>query len=223
MVATGSVAVVAERQSFYNAGLAAMLQHDVGFSRVVRAENYAELMKILALHSQVDFLALDFGLPGTAGLETIRKLREDHPAMRLAVFSERMELHEVLTILAAGAQGFIPRQIGNCSELLKALRTVQDSGIFVPPDLLGSPANGHDHSDEDLDCEPLAQLTERQQQVIRLLSEGHANKVIARRLGISPSTVKVHVHAAFRTLGVHSRLAALAAIRPAARVSSMEA
>lgn len=223
MVGTGSVAVVAERQTFYNAGLAAMLQHDIGFNRVVRAENYSELRRILAFHSPVDFLALDFGLPGAAGLETIRKLREDHPAMRLAVFSERMELHEVLTILAAGAQGFIPRQIGNCSELLKALQTVQDSGIFVPPDLLSRPANGHDHSDEDVDSEPFAQLTERQQQVIRLLSEGHANKVIARQLGISPSTVKVHVHAAFRTLGVHSRLAALAAIRPAARVSSMEA
>jgi len=223
MVATGSVAVVAERQTFYNAGLAAMLQHEVGFTRVVRAENYPELRQVLTLHSPVDFLALDFGLPGAAGLETIRKLREDHPAMRLAVFAERMELHEVLTILAAGAQGFIPRQIGDCSELLKALQTVQDSGIFVPPDLLSTTANGHDHADGDVDSEPLAQLTERQQQVIRLLSEGHANKVIARQLGISPSTVKVHVHAAFRTLGVHSRLAALAAIRPAARVNSVPA
>ena len=200
-----------------------MLQHEVGFTRVVRAENYPELRQVLTLHSPVDFLALDFGLPGAAGLETIRKLREDHPAMRLAVFAERMELHEVLTILAAGAQGFIPRQIGDCSELLKALQTVQDSGIFVPPDLLSTTANGHDHADGDVDSEPLAQLTERQQQVIRLLSEGHANKVIARQLGISPSTVKVHVHAAFRTLGVHSRLAALAAIRPAARVNSVPA
>jgi DNA-binding NarL/FixJ family response regulator len=57
-------------------------------------------------------------------------------------------------------------------------------------------------------------LTERQQQVIKLLSKGLPNKVIARELGISPSTVKVHVHAVFRALGVHSRMAALAAIRP---------
>jgi DNA-binding NarL/FixJ family response regulator len=57
-------------------------------------------------------------------------------------------------------------------------------------------------------------LTRRQRDVIELLLEGCANKVIARRLGISPSTVKVHVHAAFRALGVNSRLSAVAALRP---------
>jgi DNA-binding NarL/FixJ family response regulator len=138
------------------------------------------------------------------------------------VLSESTELREVLTVLAAGAHGFIPKQMSSCAELLDALRAVQESGVFVPQDLLSGGGTRHDDDEDVIDAEPLARLTERQQQVIRLLSEGHANKVIARHLGISPSTVKVHVHAAFRALGVHSRLAALAALRPT-RVHSLEA
>jgi|SRR3954463_5398497 DNA-binding NarL/FixJ family response regulator len=220
MIARGTIAVVAEPENFFSAGLAAMLHRDVGFDRVIRAHDYSSLNDIFSLDFTVDFLALDFDLPGASGLATIRQLREEQPGMRLAVFSECRDLREVLNILAAGAHGFIPKQIGNCTELLGALQTVQESGIYVPLDLLEPPGIRHDNDDDDdeIEVDPLARLTERQQQVIRLLSEGHANKVIARQLGISPSTVKVHVHAAFRALGVHSRLAALAALRPA-RVS----
>ena len=216
------IAVVAEGQNFFSAGLAAMLHREVGFARVIRAQDYSGLTDILSLDFPVDFLALDFALPGASGLATIRELHENYPDMRLAVFSEYTDLREVLTILAAGAHGFIPKRIGNCSELLRALQTVQDLGIYVPSGMLDPGICSHDDDDDDLELDPLARLTERQQQVIRLLSQGHANKVIARQLGISPSTVKVHVHAAFRALGVHSRLAALAALRPA-RVSAMEA
>ncbi|HWU91837.1 MAG TPA: response regulator transcription factor [Sphingomicrobium sp.] len=222
-MATRTIAVVAERQNFYSAGLAAMLQREVGFVEVIRAHDYASLMEILELDFPVDFLALDFDLPGASGLATISELRRKQPAMRIAVFSERTDLREVLSILAAGAHGFIPKQMTDCGELLRALRTVDEAGIFIPSSLV-EPRSWRDIEDDDDNAvagvDALATLTERQQQVIKLLTEGHANKVIARELGISPSTVKVHVHAAFRALGVHSRLAALAALRPTRRTSA---
>ncbi|HEX7857701.1 MAG TPA: response regulator transcription factor [Sphingobium sp.] len=215
MTQTRSIAVVAERHIFYNAGLAAMLQREVGFAKVIRVHDYGSLAEILLIEFSVDFLVLDFDLPGASGLATIRELHEKQPAMRMAVFSEHTDLREVLSILAAGAHGVIPKQMGNCAELLRALQTVQEDGIFIPSDLIETQRSRDDEAedDESINLQAHAGLTERQQQVIRLLLAGHTNKVIARKLGISPSTVKVHVHAAFRTLGVHSRLAAVAALR----------
>ena len=217
MSATRSIAVVAERQDFYNAGLAALLQQEIGFAQVLRVRDYAGLAEIVALDFSIDFLALDFDLPGSSGVSTIRLLREQQPTMRMAVFSDRTDLRDVLSILAAGAHGFIPKQISNCDELLHALLSVEEDGIFVPPSLLDREPLPSSEDGEDVSLAGPPGLTGRQQQVLKLLSEGYANKVIARELGISPSTVKVHVQAAFRALGVHSRLAAMAALRPMQR------
>ena len=64
------------------------------------------------------------------------------------------------------------------------------------------------------DLNPLSCLTARQQEIVRLLLDGSSNKVIARQLGISPNTVKVHLHAIFRELRVHNRMSLAAALRP---------
>lgn len=210
----GRLAIVAERQSFFSAGIAAVLQRELGFARVVRVYDYASLIEVLANNGAADFLALDLDLPGAARITTVSELSELRPAMRLAVFSDRADVQDILSVLAAGAHGFIPKQITDCAELLRALKTVNEMGVYVPGNLVGAQGAGADDGDhQEATNGTLVKLTERQQQVVNLLSLGHPNKVIARELGISPSTVKVHVHAAFRALGVHSRLAALASLR----------
>ena len=211
---TRRLAVVAEHQNFYSAGLAAMLQREVGFTKVIRVYDHGALVDLLASDSSPDFLALDFDLPGADGNATVTELRAMRPSMRIAVFSDRTDLQDILSVLATGAHGFIPKQITDCAELLRALKIVADFGVFVPGNLIDAqrPRKVEGDGEETTLC-TFAKLTERQQQVIKLLSDGHANKVIARELGISPSTVKVHVHAAFRTLGIHSRFAAQAALR----------
>lgn len=209
MVSEISVAVVADEEDFFSAGLSAVLERQVGYGSVIRARNLDQLRKILA-EVHVDLVAIADDLPGSLGTETIRWLRAESPELRLAVVTHCADVREVLGLLAAGANGIISKNNSDCSELLRALQTVSEAGIFVPTmDELEDRAR-------DYRAEPtaLTALTERQQQVIKLLSKGHPNKVIARELGISPSTVKVHVHAAFRALGVHSRMAAAAALRP---------
>ena len=203
-----ATAVVAEAADFYSAGVAAVLEHEFGFSTVLTARNLDELLAIFAA-SPVSLAIVADDLPGSDGVHTIRLLRSLYPNLRLAVLSQRSGDHDVLTMLAAGAHGVIGRPNGDCSELMRALRTVSEGSIFVP-----AMAEHDDREGDGDEAGALTGLTERQQQVIKLLSDGHPNKVIARVLGISPSTVKVHVHAAFRVLGVHSRLAAVAAVRP---------
>jgi DNA-binding NarL/FixJ family response regulator len=215
-----SLAVVAERHVFYSGGLSAMLQRELGFREVVRARDYSDLDNVLALDTKIDFLVFDFKLTGAAGIDSISEISRRKPATRLAVLADTTDSCLVLSILAAGAHGVIFRKSTDWATLYQALQTVASGGVFVPPILLQSHAAKERCDDSPRCLDVLNGLTERQRQVIQLLSEGHANKVIARELGISPSTVKVHVQAAFRTLGVHSRLAALAALRsPEARLA----
>jgi DNA-binding NarL/FixJ family response regulator len=208
MATQDAVAVVAEPEDFYSAGVAAVLEHQFGFNTVLTARNLDQLLVIFATAS-VRLAVISDDLPGSDGVHTIRMLRSLYPDLRLAVFSQRSDDHDVLTMLAAGAHGVIARPNGDCTELMRALQAVNKGSIFVP-----AMAENDDGESDHHEVGPLTGLTERQQQVIKLLSDGHPNKVIARVLGISPSTVKVHVHAAFRVLGVHSRLAAVAAVRP---------
>jgi DNA-binding NarL/FixJ family response regulator len=209
MATQQAIAVVAESQDFYSAGVAAVLERQFGFTTVLTARNLDQLLVIFATAS-VSLAVVADDLPGSDGVNTIRLLRSLYPDLRLAIFSQRSDDRDVLTMLAAGAHGVISRPNGDCTELMRALRTVSKGSIFVP----AMAENDDSDSDERAEAGALKELTERQQQVIKLLSDGHPNKVIARVLGISPSTVKVHVHAAFRVLGVHSRLAAVAAVRP---------
>lgn len=208
MITQDSVAVVAEREDFYGAGLAAVLKHQIGYPSVLRAESMGHLVSIFAGVS-VSLLILADDLLDDDGPDTVRQLHSQYPDLRVAVFSQTSEVREVLNLLAAGAHGVIPKRNFDSSELLRALRIISDDGIFVPAIAELDPDPFERRADD-----ALSGLTERQRQVIKLLSKGYPNKVIARELGISPCTVKVHVHAAFRALGVHSRMAAAAALQP---------
>lgn len=209
MVTHASTAVVADHEEFFSAGLSAVLSRQVGYASVLRATTLDRLLEILA-DVPADFVAIADDLPGSRGTQTIRQLRSQHADLRLAVVTHSVAVKDVLGLLAAGAHGIISKDSSDCAELLRALRTISDAGIFVPT------LDELEHRSTDQRAEPdaLTGLTERQRQVVRLLSKGHPNKVIARELGISPSTVKVHVHAAFRALGVHSRMAAANVLRP---------
>lgn len=104
------------------------------------------------------------------------------------------------------------------SELLVALRTVAAGHIYVPPSITEQPKNW---CIDTRAPKHVRDLTRRQSEIIALMSEGKSNKAIARALGISPSTVKVHLHAAYRALGVHCRIdAAWVSLQPEVQSNS---
>ncbi|GAA4018940.1 response regulator transcription factor [Sphingomonas swuensis] len=213
MLGISKRAIVADDQTFFKAGLSAMLENELGYTSVLTATHHADLRELLNEFQDVSLLVVSIDLPGSAGLATIQELRKKYPELRIAVLAGSAEVREVLAALAAGANGLISRHIEQTDELLHAIKTIDDAGIFVPASLI-SPGGGEMAAEPAPDNHLMAGLTDRQQQVIALVFTGQSNKMIARKLGISPSTVKVHVHAAFRTLGVHSRLGAMAALRP---------
>jgi len=161
---------------------------------------------------RLDLILLDLALPGADGFEVLRELRERHPSFPVVVLSASEQAEIVMRALDAGAMGFIPKTSSN-ELLLGALRLVLSGGVYLPADLLRhSPTPA-------LVSKPAAEvhyrnlgLTERQAQVLALLVQGKPNKLICRDLDLAEGTVKIHVTAILKALGVSNRSQAVIAV-----------
>jgi DNA-binding NarL/FixJ family response regulator len=170
-----------------------------------------------------DLALLDLGLPDCAGHEGLARLRQERPDVPVVVVSGTTHREAIVSALDLGAMGFIPKTASR-DALLNAVRLVASGGIFVPIDVLksreGAPAHAEAAPRNDVASDAalpravtaaLLGLTPRQGDVLALLLKGLPNKLIARRLDIADSTVKVHVSAVLQTLGVATRTQALIA------------
>jgi DNA-binding NarL/FixJ family response regulator len=117
-------------------------------------------------------------------------------------------------MLNAGASGYIPKS-ATAQTVVSALQLVLSGNIYVPPLLVSATARAADRDAHDAP-RSLAQLTERQVDVLRFLKDGLTNKEISANLGIAEKTVKVHIAAIFKTLNVVNRTQAAKVLRDAA-------
>jgi two-component system nitrate/nitrite response regulator NarL len=155
-----------------------------------------------------DVVLLDMRMPDIDGIGVLRKLRDtgfQNPIVMLTTSTDERDLVESLR---NGAQGYLLKDM-EPDELVLALRDIVGGKTVVAPDLapvLAKVVQG-DGSLPD-ETSPFDDLTPRENEILILLAEGQSNKVIARNLGISDGTVKLHVKAILRKLGVHSRVEA---------------
>ena len=170
----------------------------------------------------LDLALIDITMPGAAGHQHIAELRERLPALPIIVLSGVEDPDVMRAAIELGALGYIPKAYSP-DVMLSAVRLVLAGGVFVPQMMLSgaaSPATTPPRVAEpagEARAASLDQLrsllTERQIDVLRLLSEGKPNKLIARDLGISEGTVKIHLAAIFRALDVRNRTEAVVAAR----------
>lgn len=163
----------------------------------------------------IDIILLDLALPGADGFEVLRELRERHPSFPVVVLSASDQSEIVMRALDAGAMGFIPKTSSN-ELLLGALRLVLSGGVYLPaevlrhtpaPVLVSRPATAA----AGIGYRDLG-LTERQAQVLALVIQGKPNKIICRELNVAEGTVKIHVTAILKALGVTNRTQAVIAV-----------
>lgn len=157
-----------------------------------------------------DVILLDMRMPGINGLEVLAMLREKNETLPIVMLTTSTEENDLLKSLRSGAQGYLLKDM-EPDELVLALRDIVAGKTVVAPDLapiLAKAVQGKTAENEDNDDSPFSVLTPRETEILGLLAEGQSNKAIARNLGISDGTVKLHVKAILRKLDVHSRVEA---------------
>jgi DNA-binding NarL/FixJ family response regulator len=167
--------------------------------QVLQAGSLAQACALVDDHADLRLVLLDLGLPDAQGLQSLQTLHARAPWARHVVLSAQDQPALVLRAIEAGAVGYIPKT-ADLQQMHGALRHVMDGGISLPPGVR-MPGLAPDISPQG--------LTPRQRDVLGLLIDGHPNKTICRQLGLSPSTVKTHLEAIFRQLGVRSRTQAV--------------
>jgi len=174
----------------------------------------------------LDLALIDLNMPGADGQAHIDEIRHRHPAVPVIVLSGYEDPAIMRSALERGVLGFIPKAYSP-EVMLSAVRLVLAGGVYVPPMMLTAlppgivagvapqpsaeaMARGGGSSNQTLE-HLRSVLTERQVEVLQLLSQGKPNKLIGRSLGISEGTVKIHLAAIFRALNVRNRTEAVVA------------
>lgn len=198
---------------------------------VVGAGSARAAREALLAENDFDLVLLDLQLGDADGFDLLVEFRSSYPALPVVVVSASDRASDVIRSIDLGAMGFVPKRSTN-EMLFEALHMVMSGGIYVPPMSIGTDAPVQGRRRTDMPASPLnvvnqeatdsgfqtqpslasLGLTPRQTDVLALLLQGNPNKLIARELGLSVETVKDHVAAVLRALGVSSRTQAVLAV-----------
>jgi DNA-binding NarL/FixJ family response regulator len=200
---SGKTILVVDDHPLFRKALVSLIEEHFPSQRVVAAASAEEGLQKLR-ESDVDLVLLDLGLPGAAGVDAISLVRRESRGL-IVVISASEHRQEIAAALRAGATAVVSKGVS-----MDMLRQVVEQALsgelpeqkWIRP--VGSLSVSHETG---------RGLTTRQQEIATLLMNGHSNKEIGMRLGLAEITVKTHLTAIFRLLGVVNRTQAVVAIR----------
>ncbi len=191
--------LIADDHVVLREGLKALLNSIDGWDVVAEANDGLEVMPLFEQHKP-DLVVLDLSMPNLGGVETIKRLKREGGETIILVLSAKDDDRSVREAMRAGANGFVPKS-SQSNELEFAIRSVLKGQTYLSPSVCNAML-GADGSDDE--SSPLASLTDREREVMKLLSEGMPNRDVAKTLHISPRTVDSHRANIMKKLGVSS-------------------
>ncbi len=196
--------LIADDHALFRDGLALRLEEIAPDAAILQASSYSQIFKILKTESQIDVLILDVEMQDMPWLESLKQIHTLAPKMKIIVVSASEDSRTIRTILATGVKGYIPKR-SEVKVFNNALKLIIEGGSYVPPNLLENTAI-NTLSGRNIG---IKMLTTRQSQVLDLIAQGKSNKQIAYDMGVSESTVKLHINALLRSLHVSNRTQAV--------------
>jgi DNA-binding NarL/FixJ family response regulator len=193
--------VVADDHTIVREGIRALLARRKDIELVGEAgDGEQAVAQVAALHP--DVVLMDITMPGMDGLEATRRIHQSFPDTRVLVLTQYENKEYVLPLLRAGAAGYLVK-ITRSTELVAAIRAVHAQGAYLPPNIAQYVVSGIAGSVRPGPTLPPT-LSEREQEVVRLIASGATSRGIADRLHISVRTVDTHRANIMEKIGVHS-------------------
>jgi len=201
--------LIGDDHVLFREGLRRLLEQLRDNATFAEASNFDELLDMAATKDEAyDLVLTDLRMPGWPGFSGIGMLRDRQPDAKVVVISASEAQSDVREALENGAAGYIPKS-SSVKIMLSALDLIFSGGVYVPATVLregtepDQRGGGSVIPPTDPQLEQL--LTQRQREVLDRLREGKSNKQIAHELGLSEGTVKIHMTAIFKSLGVRNR------------------
>jgi len=192
--------LIADDHPLFRTALRGALGSMLPGSVVHEADSFHALKAAVAAHPDLDLILLDLDMPGARGFSSLLWLRGEHPTVPIVVVSGQAQPALMRRAMDFGASGFIPKS-ADPGVMAGAVRTVLDGGMWVPPEISRTDAQDAEQDQ----ARRIASLTPQQFRVLMMVADGLLNKQIAHEIGVTEATVKVHIAAIMRKLGLFRR------------------
>ncbi len=199
-----SIAIVEDLDAVRN-GLKEFISLNTDFIVVGAYKNGEEALANLPL-VEADIVIMDINLPGMNGIECIRQVKDKSPSTQFMMFTVYENDEKVLEALKAGASGYLLKNTG-LLQIAESVKELHDGGSPMSANIARKLVNLF--RDKSKEASPTDVLTNRENEILLLLSKGLLYKEIADQLQITPGTVRQHIHKIYEKLHVQNRTEAI--------------
>ncbi|EEW23876.1 response regulator [Rhodobacter ferrooxidans] len=205
-------ALVIDDHPLYCDALATTMESIFHTRRIRKATSMGDALQQLRARFSPDLVLLDLNLPDVSGLSCYLKIKELTPDVPVIVISALTSQEVIGSVMAAGAAGFIPKDCGR-QTFEAAMRQIWDGEPYVPPGYTAAMATQAAEPTGAVISRRIADLSQQQSRILSLICKGKPNKLIAYEMQIAEATVKAHITALLRRLGVQNRTQAALMMR----------
>jgi DNA-binding NarL/FixJ family response regulator len=201
--------IVADDHHLFRDGLARILNGYPDIEVVASVGSGEEAVTAVARH-QPDVILLDVNMPGIGGVGATRQIREANPDAHILMLTVSERESDLFTAIRSGARGYLLKD-ATSDQLCDAVRRIYAGEAIIAPLMAAKLFDKFSELPEAPKRSPkLDELTEREREILHLLTQGLSNKEIGLQLALSPHTVKVHLHRILEKLDLRSRVEAAA-------------